>query len=615
MHRRAGRASTFRITGKASEQGRSNVAVPFLAMARKFCCLTLISAIAGLAGCGENTATVNPATTDQRPNILLIVADDMGFSDIGSFGSEIATPNLDRLATEGLRFTNFHASTMCSPSRAMLLTGVDSHRAGYGNMLEELAPNQEGQPGYEGYLNDRVVTLPTLLADAGYRTMMTGKWHLGSGEGRGPAWRGFDRSFALDSGGASHFADMRPAYAPTPDIKANYSEDGRRLQSLPAGFEYSTQYYVDRMIEFLAERDSDDQPFFAYLSFTAPHWPLQAPDAAIERHRGRYDDGYDRLAEDRLARLKELGMVPHEARRSGRSPKERPWKELDAEARKIEIRAMEVYAAMIDRVDQNIGRVMAKIEELGQMENTLFHTGRLIDFLEASGELENTFILFLSDNGPEGHDLDETWPMEAFPDIRRTIDASHDFSYEAMGGPGSYVLYGANWANAGSPAFRLHKAFPTEGGSRVAAFAWHPTLLDQRRIAHDFVYVTDVVPTVLEIAGVDFPGGEFQGRQVEVPEGISFASMLEGIPSAGEDRIVAQELLGKRVVRAGPWKLVHMPEPYGIGDWQLFNIDEDLAESTDVSVQHPDVVRRLLRAWDEYAETNNVIIPDWVSGY
>jgi arylsulfatase len=477
----------------------------------------------------------------------------------------------------------------------MLLTGVDSHLAGYGNMLEELAPNQKGRPGFEGYLNDRVVALPTLLQSAGYRTVMTGKWHLGSGQDRGPAWRGFDRSFALDSGGASHFADMRPAYAPTPDVRANYSEDGRTLESLPAGFEYSSQYYVDRMIEFLGEESSDERPFFAYLSFTAPHWPLQAPDAAIDRHRGRYDDGYDRLAEIRLERQKSLGLVPEQAQRSGRSPKELPWRELDPETRKTEIRAMEVYAAMIDEMDR--------------------HTGRLIDFLDESGQLENTFILFLSDNGPEGHDLDETWPMAAFPDIRNTIDLSHDFSYEAMGRPGSYVLYGANWANAGSPAFRLHKAFPTEGGSRVAAFAWHPALVDQPRIVHDFIYVTDVVPTVLDIAGINHPGSEFQGRQIEVPEGISFKPVLEGRSTAVQDRIVAQELLGKRVVRTGPWKLVHMPEPYGTGDWQLFNIDDDLSESTDVSAQHPDIVSKLRRAWDEYAEENNVIIPDWVSGY
>ena len=214
--------------------------------------------------------------TGSPPNVLMIVVDDMGFSDLGSFGGEIETPNLDKLAYDGIRFTNFHASTMCSPSRAMLMTGVDSHLTGLGNMAEELAPNQKGQPGYEGHLNDRVVTLATLLQDAGYGTYLAGKWHLGGGSGKGPSFRGFDRSFALVSGGASHFADMRPAYAPSPEIKANYSEDGKKLTELPAEFEYSTQYYADRMMDYLRGHDPN-QPFFAYLAYTAPHWPLQAP--------------------------------------------------------------------------------------------------------------------------------------------------------------------------------------------------------------------------------------------------------------------------------------------------------------------------------------------------
>jgi arylsulfatase len=548
-----------------------------------------------LGACAEEQAAPGrPA--DERPNILMIVVDDMGFADIGSFGSEIETPNLDRLAYEGVRFSNFHASTMCSPSRAMLLTGVDSHRAGFGNMLEELAPNQKDQPGYEGYLNDRVVTLPTLLRDAGYQTFMTGKWHLGSGEGKGPAWRGFEKSFALDSGGASHFADMRPAYAPTPDVKANYSENGEKLSELPPEFAYSTQYYVDRMIGFLRDERDGERPFFAYLSFTAPHWPLQAPDDAIARQRGRYDQGYDRLAEERLARQKRLGLLPETATRSSRSPKERPWEELNQDERRVEIRAMEIYAAMIDELDR--------------------HTGRLVDFLEASEQLDNTLILFLSDNGPEGHDLDETWPMEAFPDIRRTIDAVHDFSFEAMGRPGSYVLYGANWANAGSPAFRLHKAFPTEGGSRVAAFMRYPRLIESARIESQFVYVTDVTPTLLEIAGVEHPALRSDGEVIEAPVGQSFIPLVAGRAAApDEPRTVAQELLGKRAVRSGNWKLLHMPAPYGTGNWQLFNLAEDLGETEDVASRYPDRVRSLSEEWESYVRENGVIIPDWVSGY
>jgi len=547
------------------------------------------------ACCSDVPAAQTSSVTDDRPNILLIVVDDMAFSDLGSFGGEIPTPNLDRLAYEGIRFSNFHGAPTCSPSRAMLLTGVDSHRAGLGNMLEELSPNQIGQPGYEGYLNDRVVTFPELLADAGYRNYMTGKWHLRSGEISGPDLRGFERSFELSDGGASHYGDMRPAYAPSPEIKAKYREDGVKLTELPAEFKYSSQYYVDKMIEYLGDHDAQEQPFFAYLSFTAPHWPLQAPDEAIARHAGRYDDGYDVLAEARLARAKELGVIPQSAGRAARSPKEVSFADLDDEQKKFEIRAMEVYAAMIDEIDR--------------------HTGRLIEFMTSKGLLDNTIIFFMSDNGAEGHDLDETWPMESFPEIRKTIDATHDFTYENIGRPGSYTLLGPNWANAGAPAFRLHKAFPTEGGTRVAAFVRYPAKIVAPSVSDDFIFVKDVAPTILELAGVEHPGTQYKGRTIEPVTGTSFVSILEGSGATNGDRVIGMELFGKRVIRKGDWKLVHMPQPYGIDDWQLFNLQDDLGESIDLSAAYPERFKAMKTLWDDYAKTNNVIIPDRVSGY
>lgn len=549
-----------------------------------------------VAGC---TADAPPApagnVVQQRPNVLLIVVDDMGFSDLGSFGGEIPTPNLDRLALAGIRFTNFHAASTCSPSRAMLLTGVDSHRAGLGNMLEELSPNQIGQRGYEGYLNEHVVTFPELLRDAGYRNYMTGKWHLGTGEVSGPESRGFDHSFALSSGGASHYADMKPSYAPSPDIKASYWEDGVKLSELPADFQYSSQYYVDKMIDYLGNHDARAQPFFAYLAFTAPHWPLQAPAEATARHAGRYDDGYDALAEKRLARSKDLGVIPPSAGRSARSPKEVPFVDLSDEQRKFEIRAMEVYAAMIDEVD--------------------VHTGRLLEFMGSQGLLDNTIILFMSDNGAEGHDLDETWPMEAFPDIRRTIDSTHDFSYENIGRPGSYTLLGPNWANATAPSLWLHKAFPTEGGTRVAAFVHFPEKISAPAISDDFVYVTDIAPTILDLAGIDHPGSLYNGQPVEPVTGRSFVSVLDGMGRTDSNRVIGMELFGKRAIRAGDWKLVHMPSPYGNDEWQLFNIRNDLSETHDLAADNPEKLAEMKAWWDEYARDNGVIIPDWVSGY
>ena len=552
--------------------------------------------LSGACSAGHDAGVIGVGDNGERPNFLLIVVDDMGFSDLGSFGGEIETPNLDQLALAGVRLTNFVAGSTCSPTRSMLLTGVDNHKAGLGNMLEELAPNQMGRPGYEGQLNTRVVTIASLLGKAGYRTMMTGKWHLGQGDDSGPSARGFDRSFTMLQGGASHFSDMRPAYAPTPEVKAKYRENGIALDALPDEFEYSSQFYVDRLITYLSESKTNDAPFFAYLSFTAPHWPLQAPAQTIEKYHGRYDAGYDELLVSRLARAKELGVIPETATVNPAPPKHQPWHSLGEEDRRRASRAMEIYAAMIDEVDR--------------------HSGRLFDYLRASGEFDNTVIIFLSDNGAEGHDLDETWPADLFPEIRKTIDESHDFSFEAMGHPGSYVLYGPDWGRAGSPAFNLYKAFPTDGGTRVAAFVHYPAF-EKTGVVNTVISVKDITPTVLELAGVKQPDGDFNGRTVEKISGLSQVKLLSGRATGRDDknRVLVFELFGKRSVRRGDWKLVHMPEPYGTNDWQLFDLTSDIGEANDVSAKNPVVVNELIAQWQKYVDENNVILPDWVSGY
>ncbi|MFZ8985507.1 MAG: arylsulfatase [Steroidobacteraceae bacterium] len=557
-----------------------------------------------VVACGLLLNLMNPSTamgsestsvqSEGRPNVLLIVVDDMGHADLGSFGGEIPTPNLDALAQSGIRLSRFITAAACSPTRAMLLTGVDAHRAGLGNLEEELAPNQRNQPGYEGYLNERVVTVPTLLREAGYRTYMTGKWHLGTEEQHGPAARGFDRSFAMLTN-ASHFADMRPAYSPDPLAKAKYRDEGHLISELPRNFDYSSQYFVDRMIEYL---DSDQQqPFFAYLAFSAPHWPLQAPDESIARFAGRYDEGPDAIAEARLRRQIDLGLVQKTARLAPRAPKGRPWGELDEQTRRVEARAMEVYAAMIFEIDR--------------------HVGRLMDHLRASNRLDNTVVIFLSDNGAEGHDYDDTWPAEAFPAIRKVLDEAHDFSLENMGRPGSYTFYGPNWARASSPALGLYKAFPTEGGVRTAAFVSGTGRFGPARIEDALVLAKDLAPTILDLAGVVHPGNRHGDRDIEPMSGVSALAILQGraTDQAWQQRIHADELLGKRSVRLGDWKLVHMPAPFGSGAWQLYDLANDLAESRDLAQQHPDKLAELIAYWESYAQQNGVILPDWVSGY
>jgi len=556
-------------------------------------CLSLV--LFFLVACASDVAI--DSTELSVPNILLILVDDMGYSDIGSFGGEIETPNLDALAYDGTRLTNFHTATTCSPTRSMLLTGVDHHKAGLGNMLEELSPNQKGQSGYEGYLNDRVVTLASLLRDAGYFTTMSGKWHLGQAEGYRPTDRGFADAFSLLVGGASHFSDMRPAYAPSPEIKAKYAENGKLLEVLPDDFEYSSQYYVDRMIASLESRTTEGQPFFGYLSFTAPHWPLQAPAASIEKYKDKYAGGYDLLLKQRLAKSKELGVIPVSATVNTAPPAYQPWDQLDASRKQIEERAMEVYAAMIDEVD--------------------VQTGRLIEYLRESDQLNNTIILFMSDNGAEAHDLDETWDAKLFPAIRKVIDETHDFSLDAMGHPGSYVLYGHGWGRAGSPAFSLYKAFPTEGGTRVAAFAWNPKWVSKGAIRNELLSVKDITPTLLELAGVQHPGDSYRGKNVEPMTGISMLPVLSGsrVSVNYSKRTLGVELFGKRAMREGDWKIVHMPAPYAGDEWSMYNLETDLSESLNLATTYPEKFKHLLGLWQEYFDENNLILPDWVSGY
>ena len=524
-----------------------------------------------------------------RPNILLIVVDDMGYSDIGAFGGEIPTPHLDALAREGTRFSDFQVLPACSPTRAALLTGQEPHAVGFGSLAEELADNQKGTPAYAGALPAGVPTMASLLGQAGYRTYLSGKWHLGGVDDPGPNALGFDQSFALVPGGASHFPDMAPAYSPDPDAVAPYTVNDELITSLPGNYRYSSQFFADELIRMIGPEP--DAPFFAYLSFTAPHWPLHAPDAAIAQFAGDYQAGYEQLRVQRLNRLKAEGLVPDNAVQSALPPKVRPWAELSEEERRRESRAMAVYAAMISEIDR--------------------HTGRVIDHLAQTGTLDNTLVIFFSDNGAEGHDLDETWSAELFPAIRAVIDQRFDHSTEQMGRPGSYPLYGAGWAHAAAPHLRMYKAFTSEGGTRVTAFMRLPGGQSQPTLEHAMVSVRDVLPTVLDATGAGVPESV-----AETLAGRSLLPLLRGEQAADwSGRSLVVEFLGKQAVRWGPWKLVQLPPPYGDGEFALYNLTTDLGEGRDVSADHPDVVKDMLARYAAYKARYGVIEPDWVSGY
>ncbi|TDO09918.1 MULTISPECIES: arylsulfatase [Halomonas] len=482
-----------------------------------------------------------------RPNFLVIVADDLGFSDIGAFGGEVRTPNLDRLAYEGLRLADFHAASACSPTRAMLMTGTDHHIAGIGSMAEVLPPAVAGQPGYEGYLNQRVVTVPELLRDAGYATLMAGKWHLGDRAAARPRARGFERSFALLPGAANHYGfepalsmERRPGLLRS--TMGMYCEDDALLTELPDGF-YSSDYFTDKLLSYLDESQVDERPFFAYLPFSAPHWPLQAPQEIIARYRGRYDKGPEVLRQERLAALKRLGLVPVGADAHPVVANEAEWDALTREQRQRSARAMEVYAAMVERMDWNIGRV--------------------IEHLRENGQLENTVVVFLSDNGAEGALL-EAYPQFG-PNLEEVIAEYYDNRLDNIGNANSYVWYGPRWAQASTAPSRLRKAFTSQGGIRVPAILRYGGLARQHQISHAFGTVMDIVPTLLELAGIHHPGRVYKGRAINPVRGRSWLGYLQQARESVHDvdSVTGWELFGRKGLRKDKWKLVYLPAPTG----------------------------------------------------
>ncbi|XOV73867.1 MAG: arylsulfatase [Verrucomicrobiota bacterium] len=532
------------------------------------------------------------ATSSSRPNILLIVADDLAYTDIGAFGGEIHTPNLDALARAGVRFTQFYSAPTCSPTRSMLLSGMDNHQAGLGNMAEDLRENQKGHPGYEGYLNMRVAALPELLREAGYHTYMAGKWHLGMTEETSPAARGFEHSFALLQGGAGHFTDL-PLVGPNP---ASYREDGKPV-SLPADF-YSSKTYSERIIQYLENRPNDGRPFFAYLAFTAPHWPLQAPAESIAKYAGRYDAGYDALQASRFARMKQLGLATPVMQMTPRIPGEKAWEALNGEERKIAARKMEIYAAMVDDLDRYLGTVL--------------------ETLKRRREFDNTFIFFMSDNGPEGSNLDVGWE-----DLSKWVAQCCDNRFENMGSDDSYLWYGPNWARAGTPALRGIKGFASDGGIRVPAIAHFPKSIPGGSLQHNLATVMDVMPTLLDVAGVKHPP-TFQGREVLPLRGTSMIPALTGARARvhAEDYVMGWELFGNRAIRQGDWKIVWrtvessyptVPRDPEIAHdvWRLYHLAEDPGERVDLAGTHRDVLQAMVAHWETYVRETGLVLPDY----
>jgi len=535
-----------------------------------------------------HAGSVSQTKKNKKPNILLIVADDLGYSDLGSYGGEIKTPVLDGLAQGGIRYTNFYVSPTCSVTRSMLLSGTDNHVAGLGNMGELNAPNQIGKPGYEGVLNKRVASVAELLQSNGYQTYMAGKWHLGIKPDQIPHARGFGRDFSTLVGGGSHFDDGWNIEWQVP--KMPYTEDGRPVKELPKDF-YSTKAYTDKTIQFIEEGRKEGKPFFAYMAYTAPHGPLHLPDDWLRRYKNRYDEGWDGIRQQRLERMQKLGIVDKNVndadrlyfipRSSGFTP-----------ATRVALgRKMELYAGMVEYMDEQIGRVF--------------------DYLKKIDEYDNTIVIFISDNGAEGNDLRAM--VAGRPGTFGFLHAMNNFAedgHNSLGRKGTYAEYGPAWAQVSMTPFRLYKGWLSEGGIRSPLIISGPGVkgagkLNKKAILH----VMDIAPTILELAGIKQPS-TYKGKKIAPMQGKSWVKMFSGgtkSPRTSNDWL-GWELFGNRAIRQGDWKISWLYEPFGTEEWQLFNLAKDPAEQYDLSAKFPKKRQKLIALWDEYVKKNGVII-------
>ncbi len=539
--------------------------------------LLLIVAVAVVCALSLASAAVLAAPPAKRPNIVVILGDDLGYADTGAFGSEIRTPSIDSLANSGVRFTNFYTHASCSPTRSMLLSGVDTHRNGLGNMDEWTAPNQRGVPGYEGHLSHGVATLPELLRDAGYHTYMVGKWHLGKAPDLIPAARGFERDFSLLDGAGSYW-DMTNFTAASP--QSVFTEDGRYLTRLPDNY-YATKTYTDKLIGFIDANRGDGKPFFAYVAHQAPHDPYHLPREWRNRHAGAYDKGWDAVRQARLKRQVELGIVP-----PGTQLAEPMWTPpdpelLDPAKRTVLAKKMELYAGMVENMDDHIGRLLAHLKEIGEYDNTVF-------------------IVF-GDNGAEGNDLFRTITgAPGTPDFMFAQEHWPKRDPADWGEPGSFVAYGPMWAQVSMTPFSQFKSWLGEGGIRNALIVSGPVVKRAPgSINNGRMHVADIMPTLLEIAGVPYPATR-EGKALPPLIGKSWSAVLAGSadsPRSKQDYL-AWEVFGNRAVLQGDWKLRWEYPPFGKQAWELFNIATDPAERTDLAAAQPDKVRELTALWD-----------------
>lgn len=493
------------------------------------------------AGCATSRAA--PPDVPTSPNIVVILADDMGYSDIGSYGGEVPTPNLDRLAAEGTRFTQFYNSGRCVPTRASLLTGLYSHQVGLGHMTADF-----GHDSYRGALNRRGITLAEALKPAGYRSYAVGKWHLGSARGQWPLDRGFDRFYGLPEGGGVYFWP--------PFRERNVVLDSTVVE--PQAGWYSTDAFNDYAVRFIREAHRTGAPFFLYLAHIAPHFPMQAPAEDIARHRGRYLQGWDAVRRARYQRLLEQGVADSSWKLSPRAPGAPAWESV-ADKDEWDLK-MAVYAAIVERMDRGIGDLLATLDSLGISDETL--------------------VIFLSDNGASAEHLDEGDPSAP------------------PGSPRSFTTYDLPWANVSNTPFRGFKSSVHQGGIATPMIARWPGVIPRGRIDRESVgHVIDLMPTLLEVAGATYPARHLGAELAPLP-GRSLLPPLLRRASTGP-RLLFWEHEGNRAVRSGDWKLVASHrEP-----WQLYDLRSDPTELRDLAAAQPARAAQMEALYLEWAES------------
>ncbi len=568
-----------------------------------------LSVIFLLAGCGQkqdkkDTSTKEETTQQKpRPNVLLLIGDDIAFGDLGIYGSENPTPNFQRIADRGVRFTNFHASPVCSVTRSMLITGCNNIEVGLGSFDYSFYPDSKGKPGYEGYLTETAVPISQLFNDAGYDVMKVGKWHLGGEEagGHGPMHWGFNKEFGILSGGSNHWNNLRmtPRFD-DPDFMNKKFEEEWTLNGneydRPDGV-FSGELYTNQMLEFIKESHSEGKPWFAYTAFTTAHFPIQAPPELIDKHYDFYlEKGYEGLKQFRYERLKEKGLISHNAAPSPENDLVKKWDELSENEKKYQARIFATYAAEIEDQDNRIGQIL--------------------NYLKESGQLENTMIVYISDNGPEGMEAEN--PNTGNQVFGEWVANNYDTSFEAIGTANSSNYIGTSWANAATGGLSWWKWFIGEGGIRVPMMIVPPGAMTNEygragQMSNAVMSVKDIPMTILDYAGIQHPGNEYKGKTVVEPSGISARAFLDGKSEVirNDEQWYAFELFGNAYLMKGNYKLMKVRKGmFGDGEWHLYDVVNDPSESKPLENEMKERFDEMLALYKAYEKEHSLVQVD-----